>query len=457
MVLSACSRSSSGLIATLLTALAAVLAGGLLAHRGLGEQKPWLVLGLAPYLGACLLSLLALVTLHKAAVLYALVILALVLVAFPGPGWERPRGQLTATCLAVLALTPVLALAGLNDGGFRPVATARFLRGWQGWPGPGLDGLVALLTQPSFDPLAAAWGARLALVAGGSLVLAGLVPKRPALGLLPGLAWPFLTPLGLPVLVYALMRRRLAVLPFLLLVPLFAPSLKPAVALSWPPRWQTPREWRAFHQKVDARDLQALGWLGPQALPGERWLSDRPGTDRAVGDLCGLTAAPRDAVWQAFAATGRADLLSAAGVNWLWTSLRLEHPLLTPGPRYGEHQLYGVLPAGEGFLSDYKFPMRVNLPKGPLKAGHWYPLALDVTNHDKTARRLGWVRVQVRGEPPLDILAGRGRLTPEMGDRLRHSLVTPLKPGTHELEVSLPHTVEGRPWVVGRATFEVGK
>jgi len=459
MVFSACSRSSTGLIATLLTALAAVLAGGLLAHRGLGERKPWLVLGLAPHLGAGLLSLLALVTLHKPLLLYSLMLLALLLAFCPGPGWEKPRGQLTATSLALLALTPVLALGGLDDSGFRPVETARFLRGWQGWPGPGLDGVVAALSQPATDPLAAAWGVRLALLAGGSLLLAGLIPSKwpPALGLGPGLLWPWVAPVGAPVIVYGLARRRVRALPLLLLVPLYS-SLWPPAAVPGAPQWQTPREWRARHQQLRPEDLQALAWLGLQALPGERWLSDRPGCDRAVGELCGLAAAPRDAVWQAFRETGRADLLTAAGVSWLWVDVSrhpLRHPLLSPGPRYGTHQIFGVLAAGEGYLSDYRFPCRVNLPQGLLRAGRWYPLALDVTNHDRFSRRLGWVRVQVRGEPPLDILAGRGRLAPEMGDRLAHSLVTPSAPGRYVLEVSQPHTVEGRPWVIARVPLEV--
>lgn len=458
MVLSACSRSCQGLIATLLTALAAVLAGGLLAHRGLGERKPWLALGLAPYLGAGLLSVLALLTLHKALLLYGLVLCAVVLLAVPGPGWEPPRGQLTAASLALVALVPVLALGGLDDSGFRPVETARFLRGWQGWPGPGLDGLVAAFTSPSADPLSAAWGVRLALLTGGSLILAGLLPARvpPALGLVPGLVWPWIAPLGLPMVVYGLVRRRLRVLPALLLVSLYAPLWPPAVPS--PPRWQTAAQWRMQHEGLQREDLQVLAWLGLQALPQERWLSDRPGCDRAVGELCGLAAAPRDAVWQAFQATGRADLLSAAGVSWLWTDVSrhpLRNPLLTPGPRFGTHQLFGVLQPGEGFLSDYRFPCRLNLPKGALRAGRWYPLALDVTNHDRFSRRLGWLRVQVRGEPPLDILAGRGRLAPEMGDRLAHSLVTPAGPGSYLLEVSLPHTVEGRPWVIARQSIEV--
>lgn len=267
-----------------------------------------------------------------------------------------------------------------------------------------------------------------------------------------------------------------------------------------------PSEWRIHRPElgIERVDIEAMAWLEPQVLPGDQVLSnlgeespqglwpDSVLATRTGAHPAGRARPPRDVrvhahpnyhrdpVAKAFYATGRVDLLKAAGIDWLYLDPeRLEPEVaarlaanteelraspLFQDSRGEQRQLYEVrFPEAEALRSEPPFEatLALDIPQEELRAGTLSTLRLTLRNAGETPRRVGWLRVSLltpEGEPvvaPLEVAPREQPLPAGATEVLELPFVTPLEEGSYELEVSLPYTDSGEPALLERVSLQV--
>ncbi|MBI3925169.1 MAG: hypothetical protein HY319_06485 [Armatimonadetes bacterium] len=258
-----------------------------------------------------------------------------------------------------------------------------------------------------------------------------------------------------------------------------------------------PGAWRVAQPElgIAPADIEAMDWLAPRVAPRDRVLSNL-GSETPAGIWpdsvlaartgafpAGRSQPPRGTllhahpfyhrapVARAFYATGRPELVSQAGVQWLFLDidrlagrawLELESRKLESSPVFQDkennrRQVFR-LPPPEEVLSPPGLKAQVALPGNTreLRAATRYPVRLHLENPGDRPLAIGWLETRVvgpdggdLGQPPLRIL--EGELAPGASAVIEHSLVTPLEEGRYLLEVSRSQGGE----VLARLPFEV--
>ncbi len=272
--------------------------------------------------------------------------------------------------------------------------------------------------------------------------------------------------------------------------------------------WTTnPGLWRVKQKDygISQCDLKATAWLAPQVMPKERFLSnlvtDTPSgiwPDAIISARTGALPAGhsqppigsmvhahpfyhRSPIAKAFYITGNPRLLQGAGISWLYLDLHKMSPsalnhlnanrsILRPSPLFSDdtgetRQIFNIAPPNDDLISQPPFASMVTLavPNAELRTHTRYPITIMIKNKTDSPRRLGWIKSQVIGNDkkevikyePLLILGGQQPFPPGTGDIIEHSMVTPMEEGDFTLEVSLPQTESGAPFILGRIPFKV--